>query len=86
MAAALIPVTKQDRAAFFQVRWPVSSRKRQAVPGMALNPKYSTCNGSEHAGLATARGSHNEQGVAGLKRHVQVAAQLQRLGRREHVE
>ena len=45
-----------------------------------------TCNGSEHAGLATARGSHNEQRVASLKGHAEVATQLQGLGGREHVE
>ena len=45
-----------------------------------------TCNGSEHAGLSTARGTNNEQGVAGLKGHAEIPAQLQRLGRCEHVE
>lgn len=45
-----------------------------------------TCYGPEHTGLAASRGAHNEQGVARLQGHAQVAAQLQRVGRCEHVE
>ena len=66
---------------------PPNAREEPVVNsrGNCLTGKW-TCNSSEHAGLSTTRGTNNEQGVASLKGHAEVSAQLERLGRCEHVE